>query len=382
MSDPAGDGLAACLSRLLVAWTIELDNEFEQHMPHRTALFGPGGPEPVLPSSGRPFRAPWLTSVAMWQNGLRYVLAEGVPRASLDGLGANLAGLERWGYLRSEESVGDPAVRPTAAGRYAQAVWMRLEGTVERRWQDRFGADLIAQLRVALTAVAGQNAQPAPLYLPVVTYLAGMRTGYRSPAAEQLNAAGVPDQAAASMDTLLSRALLAFTVDYEAESRLSLPMTADVLAALTDRAIPLRHVPLLGGVSKEAVQSAIGFLERRGLAVAGTDPAAARGKAVSLTGRGRVARDRYGRRWRAVEQAWEDRIGRGVVTGLRAVLGDFAGHGTGGAPTIALGLRPYENGWRARSRYRAQSRAVLASPWTALPRHPMILHRGGFPDGS
>ncbi len=150
MSDPAADGLAACLSRLLVACTIELDNEFEQHMPHRTALFGPGGPEPVLPSSGRPFRAPWLASIAMWQNGLRYVPAEGVPASSLRGLGAKISGLQRWGYLRpaaAEETaaaedepagradpvpagpvlagsvLADPVLRPTAAGRYAHAVW-------------------------------------------------------------------------------------------------------------------------------------------------------------------------------------------------------------------------------------------------------------------
>ena len=26
--------------------------------------------------------------------------------------------------------------------------------------------------------------------------------------------------------------------------------------------------------------------------------------------------------------------------------------------------------------------AVLANPFGALPQHPMVLHRGGFPDGS
>ncbi|HEX9065377.1 MAG TPA: hypothetical protein VF843_09720, partial [Streptosporangiaceae bacterium] len=87
--DVEAAGFAAALSRLLVAFTIEVDNEFEQHMPHRTALFGPGGPAAVLPSSGRPFPVPWLASYAMWQNGLRYVPADGVPAGSLQGLGAN-----------------------------------------------------------------------------------------------------------------------------------------------------------------------------------------------------------------------------------------------------------------------------------------------------
>ena len=60
---------------------------------------------------------------------------------------------------------------------------------------------------------------------------------------------------------------------------------------------------------------------------------------MSLTGRGRVAKDRYGRRWRAVEQRSEDRFGVVVVGGLRDVLAAFAGHRTGGEPTLALGLR-------------------------------------------
>ena len=68
---------------------------------------------------------------------------------------------------------------------------------------------------------------------------------------------------------MLARSILAFTVDHEAESRLSLPLTADVLASLTGLAIPLRKVPLLGGVSQEAAKSALGFLERHGLVVTG-----------------------------------------------------------------------------------------------------------------
>jgi hypothetical protein len=388
MSDPAGSGIAACLSRLLVAHTIELDNEFEQRMPHQTTLFGPGGPEPVLPSSGRRFRPPWLTSVAMWQNALRYVPAEGVPAGSLHGLGANLGGLQRWGYLRAvapgaaPAAPAEPVLMPTAGCRYAQVVWSHLEGAIEGRWEQRFGPELTAALRVALLGVAGKDDDPAPLYLPLVTHADGMRTSYRDPTPAQLAVAGVASVSAAGLDTLLARALLTFTVDYETESRLSLPVTADVLAVLVDRAVPRRYLPVLGGVSKEGVESAIGFAERRGLVVTGADPSGGRGRAVSLTSRGRVAKDRYGRRWRAVEQRWHDRFGAGPVNGLREVLTAFAEHRTGGEPTLALGLRPYENGWRGRGRYRAQTRAFLADPWNALPRHPMVLHRGGFPDGS
>ena len=273
-------------------------------------------------------------------------------------------------------------LRPTAAGRYAQAVWSHLEEPVDRRWRQRFGDDLVGALRAGLLALSGPDGEPAPLYLPIVAPAQGLRSNPISPSAEQLATAGVADPAEVGLVTLLSRVLLIFTADYEAESGLSLPMTAGMLAALTDRAVPMRQVPLLAGVSKEAAQAVLGYLERAGMVVTGADPLASRGRAVSLTARGRVARDRYGRLVGAVERGWEQRFGTGLVSDLRDVIAAFVSHRTGGEPTLALGLRPYENGWRARGRYRAQTRAVLAGPWTMLPRYPMILHRGGYPDGS
>ena len=57
----AGLPVSALLSQLLVALTIEVDNEFEHHMRHRTSNHGASG------------RGPWLTSFAMWGNFLRFV---------------------------------------------------------------------------------------------------------------------------------------------------------------------------------------------------------------------------------------------------------------------------------------------------------------------
>jgi hypothetical protein len=58
-TDSLGESLPlpALLSQLVVAFTIEFDNEFEHQMPHRTTRYGftPGFP-----------RAPWLVSMAMW----------------------------------------------------------------------------------------------------------------------------------------------------------------------------------------------------------------------------------------------------------------------------------------------------------------------------
>jgi hypothetical protein len=45
-------------------------------------------------------------------------------------------------------------------------------------------------------------------------------------------------------------------------------------------------------------------------------------------------------------------------------------------------LRPPPGGWRAQRPYLSQARAVAADPAAGLPHHPMVRHRGGWPDGS
>jgi hypothetical protein len=42
-----------------------------------------------------------------------------------------------------------------------------------------------------------------------------------------------------------------------------------------------------------------------------------------------------------------------------------------GPPPLFLALEPYPGNWRARVR-----------PPATLPHYPMVLHRGGYPDGS
>jgi DNA-binding MarR family transcriptional regulator len=217
----------------------------------------------------------------------------------------------------------------------------------------------------------------------VVTYSGGMRTRFRGPSPEQLAMAGAAgDPATLGLSVLLARVLLTYTVDYERVAPLSLPVSANVLRVLSGAGTRVRDLPVLAGVSREAVSSSTGFLERGGYVELGPDPAAPRGQIIRLTDRGRSASQAHGEICRGVEDLWPDRFGAARIGRLRDRLKDVAGHRCGDQPTISLGLRPYPDGWRARGRYRAQSQAVLADPWTALPRHPMVLHRGGFPDGS
>jgi len=64
-----------------------------------------------------------------------------------------------------------------------------------------------------------------------------------------------------------------------------------------------------------------------------------------------------------IEERWNSRLGEDVAE-LRDVLTRLAGD-------LLLGLEPYPNGWRA----------SVPKP-AVLPHYPMVLHRGGFPDGS
>ena len=128
---------------------------------------------------------------------------------------------------------------------------------------------------------------------------------------------------------------------------------------------------------------AAGILTRRSWAVVEPDPAASRGKLIRLTPRGRSGQEEYIRLLGVTEERWRARFGPGVIDALRrSLLSVVEQRGDDGRPRLSLGLRPYPGGWRARSPYLRQTTAVLDDPNDALPHYPMVLHRGGWPDGS
>jgi hypothetical protein len=97
---------------------------------------------------------------------------------------------------------------------------------------------------------------------------------------------------------------------------------------------------------------------------------------VRLTAKGKKARVEHARRLNAVEKNWEKSVGRMTLEVLRKGLDAVIDH-----PKFVDGLKPHAGGWRLNKRYVAQTDAVLAYPRAGLPHHPMITHRGGFPDG-
>ncbi|HEX5406210.1 MAG TPA: hypothetical protein VFX16_28365 [Pseudonocardiaceae bacterium] len=140
--------LATLLSHALAAYTIEFDNEFEHRMPHRTTDHG---------STGERANSPWLVSMAMWCNCMRFVDAQGVTAEELERLTrtpSNLPGMLRWGYLAVQPGPGDrdpkrpgrqAVLRPTRAGEHARQIWAPLFDTIDTRWRERFGAGRVTE---------------------------------------------------------------------------------------------------------------------------------------------------------------------------------------------------------------------------------------------
>ena len=101
---------------------------------------------------------------------------------------------------------------------------------------------------------------------------------------------------------------------------------------------------------------AMGILGKRGEAVVVE-------RIVRLTAKGLETRRTYQRLVEAIGERWSRRFGAGPIVELREVLEAIVAN--------PAGLEPYPDNWRASVRRAA-----------TLPHYPMVLHRGGFPDGS
>lgn len=112
-------------------------------------------------------------------------------------------------------------------------------------------------------------------------------------------------------------------------------------------------------------------LETRGLAVVKSESPGNRTKTLSLTPAGRRLQTRYSELVWEIEKRWQTRCSRAAITALRSRLERMVGEPTAGRSPLFLGLEPYPDCWRA----------SVPKP-EGLPHFPMILHRGGYPDGS
>ncbi len=357
--------LAALLSFALVAFTIEFDNEAEHRLPHRTTDFGSSSAMGV-----------WLGSMVLWFNCMRWVPEEGIAVREVERRArtvTNWDGMRRWGYIFFAPDPNDNRpkpphsallVRPTSKGRIAQEVWKGLVPAIEERWRERFGEKTVHELRSALVAVAQQFDEELPDCMPILKF------GLVTPPPLAATRESAPDRTGLPelpLPALLARVLLQFALEFEREADVSLAICADVLRVVGEKGTAVRELPLLGGISQEAVAMAVGFLTRRGFARVQT---AGRVKTLFPTAAGVQAQAAYQHLLQAIEKSWVRRYGAKTMQDLSDVLERIGGDGTAQGSPLFQGLEPYPEGWRAKVRKPA-----------TLPHYPMVLHRGGFPDG-
>lgn len=374
--------LSALLSQALVAYTIEFDNEFEQRCPHSATVKGGAGIREGLP---------WLVSQPMWTLFLRHIGDGGTPVRVLRALAclsdraikSRLHHLEWWHYLtfapdpastREKPHYHDLLVYLTPGGKRARDEWKPLNKVIDRRWQARFGKETVGSLEAALRTIVEGIELDLPDYLPIVDYGDGMRATLTFPDHP-------PKRSSASkldLSALLSRALLALTLEFEQSSEVSLTIANDVLRVIDRSGTSLKELPMRAGVAKEGVDAAVNFLKKNRFLTVATDKL----KTARLTAKGEKAQAEAEGRLANIEKRWAKNFGSPTLRKLRDSLEDLAKPSKLGRSLLAETIEPPEAGWRWHKRYRQLTDAFLANPRGALPRHPMILHRGGYPDGS
>ena len=368
--------LSALLSQILVAYSVELDCEFERRM---------------LQTPSRSARL----SLVIWLNLLEF-LADGpvsvrtLASRALTAEGrvtAELGCLERWGVvaLQPGKRAGfgsgrgiraDWPVRLTASGETAVRIWPDLIPEIDARWSKRFGDDT-ARLRCALEAIERQIDLELPQGLPVAP-LKLPEFGPRRSAAKD----GLP------LPVLLSRVLLAFALDFECESKRPISLCANAIRVLSDDPIAEAEIPKRTGCSEET--AGIGW-QHKPYIVVERDPACGRGKFVRLSEAGIRAQHEYYRCTGDIEEKWKKRFRnatkeiRESLTALlkRRELSDGLkpppGTTRGGAKTPALGR--VDIGPAARQRRKdlvTQTEAFVRDPAGNLPHYPLWDMNGGF----
>lgn len=352
--------LSALLSQLLVAFTVELDGEFELQMIHA------GYPGARL-------------SLVLWTGLMRFTadgpisVRELTARAEAPVEG-QLGCLERWRFVELAEGRrpgwgsgrgirNDTIVRLTARGRTAVKIWPPLPEAIEQRWEQRFGKNALERLRRCARRILGAGGD-----------------------------ATLPDLL--SLPNRLSSLLAAFQQEYDRESAVPLRLCANTLRVLGETPTRASEIPRLTGSSPEG--SDAGW-QLKPYIIVTADPSAKRGKVVALSPRGLAAQQTYHRLTAEIEQRWESKFGEKTVRELRESLQDFLTRRGKVAPLLAEGLIPPPGtvragdqapalgrlvaGPAARQRARdlvAQTQAFVQDPAGALPHYPMWDMNRGF----
>jgi DNA-binding MarR family transcriptional regulator len=393
--------LSALLSQVLVAFTLELDDEFEKQM--RESGYAGASLSVVIWSALMRFLAGASPSV-------RNLAAQSL--SSEKRVKFELGCLERWSFVtleadpadgrpiavRSHRLAGrllrdgwgsgrgirsDWIVRPTTKGRRAIEIWTPLFDEIENRWLARFGSDDIGTLRLSLEEIAAQ------LDVDLPHGIAGqweMDVTYKT--------RSTPNAVPLALPALLSQLLLAFTMEFQRESRVPLWLCANTLRVLSDQSIPESEIPHLTGCSPET--SGVAW-QIKPFIVVESAPSPRRGKLVRLSPAGLLARENYYNVTSAVEKRWETHFGKQKIRRLRESLSDLfvprggerfliaegfiSPKGTVRSGTQAPALGRHDVGVAAKQRMRdrvAQTALFIRDPVGALPHYPLWDMNRGF----
>ncbi len=220
---------------------------------------------------------------------------------------------------------------------------------IETRWEKRFGAAPVEELRTALRTIADQLEEELPEYLPIVGTANGMAVDL--PPRERCR----DSRSHLHLAALLSQVLLAYAIDFERESELSLPLSENSVRVLDETAMTAGELAVTAGVSDQATSMALRYLEKQGYVEI-------EAKLVRLTPKGVEARERSRRRHTEVEQLWETRFGADTVSTLRSALERVLDQ----RDALSRGLEPHPGGWRASKPYLEHTRAMLDDPTGVL----------------
>jgi DNA-binding MarR family transcriptional regulator len=365
--------LSSQLSRTLVAFTIEADDEFEHQIPHRTTRHG-------ATAGYGDHEAPWLVSSLMWSMCLRFIPAGGTSVRAYarsawwltpKGISTTLRRMAAWWNYLSIEGPAEPGpaakakadriVRPTAGGRRAQDAWAPLTGQIEERWGERLGPAPVRALCSALEDLVDQVDRPLPDCLRLYEVDLGRRAPNRP-------------RVATSLPGLLAQAILAFELEFEAACPVPMAVCRNVLRVLGDGApagLPVKDLAGRTGLARDGAEAGLRALERRKLVTVGADPDGGRLRVATLTRAGVDRHQQATDLTAAIEDRWRERYGRRCLAALSDALTPVAGRPGDPEGPLWAGLYRYPDGWRS----------SLPRPDT-LPHHPAVSHRGGYLDGA
>jgi DNA-binding MarR family transcriptional regulator len=379
--------LSALLSQALVAFTVELDNEFERR----------------IGAAGHPGAR---LSLVVWLDLMRFLDGQDrsvseLASSALTPIGsvrALLGCLERWGYV---ELPGDAQtkrdgwgsgrgiragwiVRPTNKGRLAMEIWRPLTAIIEARWEARIGGGTIAGMRGALASIVDALDIELPQGLPS-RWLPEPAYDYPARTSRGIDL---------SLPALLAQPLHAFSIRFDRDSDASLAFSANTIRVLGAEPVRAADVSRLTGCSPEMTD--IGW-QLKPYVVAEADPSGRKGKALRLTERGLAAQRAFVDLCARIETEWETGFGADRVRTLRATLLALFRPNETGAQAIAEGMIPppgvvrygdvgpalgrRDIGSAARRRARdlvAQTKVFIADPAGALPHYPLWDMNRGF----